>query len=198
MLNNWANMFEQNSIRSGISIAMADKNKEAVRAIAEVVEQVGEPLRIYIEPKENLGEFIDVASSSIGKNERLLPQQQQKHKISFDVLIDEDRVVQRTGTANDNVIANNLKEILRKYGCIIVKIVDGTIDKKSVESFSRSLTDYMSMSKKSLMIGDDIAQDVSKLARCHHSKNSPLSKEDHHNIILIEKPVRILSDNNDK
>lgn len=27
MLNNWANAFEQNSIRSGMSIAMADKSK---------------------------------------------------------------------------------------------------------------------------------------------------------------------------
>ena len=54
-------------------------------------------------------------------------------KISFGVLIDEDRV-QRTDMANDST-ANDLKEVLKKYGSIIVKIVDGTIDKKSVQSF---------------------------------------------------------------
>jgi hypothetical protein len=190
-LNNWANVFEQNSIRSGVSIAMADKSKEeAVRAIAEVVEQVGEPLREYIESKENLDEFIDVDPYSIGKNGIQLPQH--KHKTSFDILINGDRVIRRTGTAANESIANDLKETLIKYGSIIVKIVDGTIDQRSVQSFAKSLTDYMSLSKKNkvglaLMIGDDIAQDAN---RYYHGKNSPLSKEDL-NIILIEKPAHV-------
>jgi hypothetical protein len=190
MLNNWANVFEQNSIRSGISIAMADKSKEeAVRAIAQVVEEVGDPLRKYIESKENLDEFIDVSPNSIANNERQLSQQ--KQEISFDVLIDEDRV-QRIGTAADDSIANDLKEILKKYGSIIVKIVDGTIDKKSVQSFSKSISDYVSMSKNikvglALMIGEDVAVDANRSVRF----DSRINKEDH-NIILIEKPRHIL------
>jgi hypothetical protein len=40
------------------------------------------------------------------------------------------------------------------------------------------------------MIGDDVAQDANRLARNY----SHLSKKDH-NIILIEKSERILSDN---
>jgi hypothetical protein len=191
MLNNWAKVFEQNSIRSGISIAMTDKSKrEAVKAIAEVVEEVAEPLGQYIESKGNLHEFFDAVPDNNNKNESRPPQQ--KEKISFDVLIDEDRV-QRTEMANDST-ANDLKEVLKKYGSIIVKIVDGTIDKKSVQSFSESLSDYIAISKKkkvglALMIGDDIAQDANRLARNY----SHLSKKDH-NIILIEKSERILSD----
>jgi hypothetical protein len=145
MLNNWAKVFEQSSIRSGISIAMTDKSKrEAVKAIAEVVEEVAEPLRQYIESKGNLHEFFDAVPDNGNKNESRPPQQ--KEKISFDVLIDEDRV-QRTEMGNDST-ANDLKEVLKKYGSIIVKIVDGTIDKKSVQSFSKSLSDYIAISKK--------------------------------------------------
>jgi hypothetical protein len=190
MLNNWADAFEQNSIRSGMSIAMADNSEEeAVRAIAEVVEEVGEPLRKYIESKENLNEFIDMPSDSLAKNKR-----QQTQKISFDVLIDEDRV-QRIGTAANDSIANDLKETLKKYGSIIVKIVDGTIDKKSVQSFSKSISDYAFRSEKkkkvglALMIGDNIAPDADRLVRSH----SRMNKEGH-NIILIERPRHILSD----
>ncbi|HEY6884294.1 MAG TPA: hypothetical protein VI278_09685 [Nitrososphaeraceae archaeon] len=190
MLNNWANAFEQNSIRSGMSIAMADKSKEeAVLAIAEVVEEIGDPLRKYIKSKENVNEFIDVFPDSIAKNGRQLSQNQ---KISFDVLIDEHRVQGIEAAANYSV-ANDLKEILKKYGSIIVKIIDGTIDKKSVQSFSKLISDYISMSKKNrvglaLLIGDDIARDARNYSRS--------SKKKKHNIILIEKPEHILSDNN--
>lgn len=170
---------------------MTDKSKrEAVKAIGEVVEEVAEPLRQYIESKGNLHEFFDAVPDNGNKNESRPPQQNEK--ISFDVLIDEDRV-QRTEMANDST-ANDLKEVLKKYGSIIVKIVDGTIDKKSVQSFSKSLSDYIAISKKkkvglALMIGDDVAQDANRLARNY----SHLSKKDH-NIILIEKSERILSD----
>jgi hypothetical protein len=73
--------------------------------------------------------------------------------------------------------------------------VDGTIDKQSVQSFSKSLSDYIAISKKkkaglALMIGDDVAQDANRLARNY----SHSSKKDH-NIILIEKSERILSGN---
>jgi hypothetical protein len=147
MLDNWAGVFEQNAIRTGISIAMADKSKEeAVLVIAEVVEEAGHHLSKYIESKADFNEFIDVPSDSIVENERLRSQQQEQ-KISFDVLIDEIRV-QRIGTATGDSMANDLKGTLKKYGSIVVKIVDGTIDEKSVRSFSKSISDHTSMSNK--------------------------------------------------
>jgi hypothetical protein len=112
MLDNWACVFEQNAIRTGISITMADKSKEeALLAIAEVVEEVSHPLSKYIESKANFNEFIDVLSDSMVENERLRSQQQEQ-KISFDVLIDEIRV-QRIGTAAGDSIANDLKGVLK-------------------------------------------------------------------------------------
>lgn len=95
--------------------------------------------------------------------------------------------------ANDST-ANDLKEVLKKYGSIIVKIVDGTLKKSLFNHFSKSLSDYIAISKKkkvglALMFGDDIAQDANRLARNY----SHLSKKDH-NIILL-KIQSILSDN---
>jgi hypothetical protein len=198
-LDNWAGVFEQNAIRTGISIAMADKSKEeAVLAIAEVVEEVGHPLSKYIESKANFNEFIDVPADSIVENERLRSQQQEQ-KVSFDVLIDEIRV-QNIGTATGDSMANDLKVTLKRYGGIVVKIVDGTIDEKSVRSFSKSISDHTSMSDKNknknkvglaLMIGDNITEDANRLVGSH----GRINKEDH-SIILIEKPRHILSDNN--
>jgi hypothetical protein len=199
LLNKWANVFEENSIRSGMSIAMADKTKEeAIRAIAEVVEQIGEPLRKYIASKNNLNDFFDVTFDRRAKNGKGQHQHQQQ-RTSFDVLIDLDHVLQKTETSND-AIHNDLKETLKKYGGIIIKIIDGTIDKRSVQSFSSSLSNYMSVSKKNkvglaLIIGDYVAPDANKLVR-HHNDSNFINKKAH-NIILIEKPRRTLSEDND-
>jgi hypothetical protein len=195
MLDNWAGVFEQNAIRSGISITMADKSKEeAVLAIAEVVEEVSHPLSKYIESKANFNEFIDVPSDSIVEKERLLRSQQQEQKISFDILINEIRV-QRAGTAKGDSIANDLRRTLKKYGSIVVNIVDGTIDEKAVQSFSKSISDHTSMSNKNkvglaLMIGDNVAEDANRLVGSHGRGN-----KEARNIILIEKPKHVLSDN---
>ncbi len=57
----WADSLEQNAIKANISITMANKSKEeAVKAVAEAIDQIGEPLRKYISSKENFNEFIDV------------------------------------------------------------------------------------------------------------------------------------------
>ena len=54
MLSSWADTFERNSIKAGINIVMTNKSKEqAIHAIAQSVEQIGEPLRKYISSKEN-------------------------------------------------------------------------------------------------------------------------------------------------
>src|ERR1051326_2656582 len=48
VLENWADVFERNSIAAGINISMSSRNREeAVRAIAETVEEIGSQLREY-------------------------------------------------------------------------------------------------------------------------------------------------------
>jgi hypothetical protein len=178
-LDNWAKVFEQNSIRAGVSIAMGNKTKEeAVMAVAEAVEQIGEPLRKYI-AKENFKEFFDVTVVG-GTNKK-----GEKKRLTFDVLMDADHVLQ-TKKTTDEVITDDLKKIFREYGAIIIKIMDGAIDKGSVQSFSNALSEYTSISKENqvglaLIIGDDTTQDAKDLVRS--SKNKKI-----HNIILIEKP----------
>jgi hypothetical protein len=63
---------------------MTDKSKrEAVKAIAEVVEEVAEPLRQYIESKGNLHEFFDAVPDNGNKNESRTPQQKEKYPLMY-------------------------------------------------------------------------------------------------------------------
>ncbi|HXS60345.1 MAG TPA: hypothetical protein VN703_05985, partial [Candidatus Sulfopaludibacter sp.] len=49
VLDSWSDIFERNSIRAGMNIFMSKKSKEeAVIAISETIEEIGEPLRNYI------------------------------------------------------------------------------------------------------------------------------------------------------
>ena len=90
ILNQWADIFERNSIIAGMNISMSHLTKEdALRAIAETVEEIGEPLRRYF--SEDLKKFIDVPR---GKNN------------IFDVLLDKE--------ISD--IHDDLKMVLRDYG----------------------------------------------------------------------------------
>src|ERR1051325_5976650 len=81
VLERWADVFERNSISAGIIISMGNRTKEeAVRAIAETVEEIGPQLREYISSKDNYNEFFDVAFDK----EAITTQ--------FDIVIDKDSV----------------------------------------------------------------------------------------------------------
>ena len=86
ILRSWADMFERNSMRAGLSISMVNKDKEeAIHAITETIEEVGEPLRKYISSKDNFNEFLNISYPSGDKADA--------DKILFDVLIDSERIV---------------------------------------------------------------------------------------------------------
>ena len=63
VLEHWADVFERNSIAAGINISMGSRTREeAVRAIAETVEEIGPQLREYISSKkDDYNEFFDIA-----------------------------------------------------------------------------------------------------------------------------------------
>ena len=187
LLNNWANLFERNSIRAGISIAMANKTKEeAILAVSETIEPVGEPLQNYISSsKDNLDHFIDTTIT----NER------SHDKLPYDVLIDADHIVQTTtttssssSTINESKNSDNLKSVLKEYGAIIIKIADGKIERESLYPFFDSLSRYISVSKNdiglALMIGEDVTQDAYQLAVNYSNTNKGIQ-----NIVLVEKPM---------
>ena len=86
ILENWADTFERNSIRAGMNISMVNRSKEeALRAVSETIEEIGEPLRKYISSKDNYSEFFDIAFDNNDKSES-------NKDLVFDVLIDVDRI----------------------------------------------------------------------------------------------------------
>jgi hypothetical protein len=173
-IEDWANSLERNAIKANITIAMANKSKEeVVKSIAETMEQVGEPLRKYIVSKGDFKEFLDVI---VDKD------------IVLDVLIDVDRV-QTVTTTTSTTINNNkneLKSILRTYGLVIVKIVDGIVDQETVQSFSTLPSKYTLITKNkvglTLIIGERVTPNAYNLVR--QNKNNNVNR-----ILLIEKHI---------
>jgi hypothetical protein len=165
MLEEWANMFEYNSIKNSIRMSLTTATKEElVYTVGETVKEIGDPLLKYVE-RGDFSEFFNVA---IGET-------------TFDILIDPQTVkVDKEGGAD-------LKKILADYGAIIIKIVDGTISKKELLSFSSEISKYaMQWDKKikeaiglAIMIGREISPDAYSTARSGNIKVK--------DILLIEK-----------
>jgi hypothetical protein len=168
MLEEWANMFEYNSIKNSITMSLTIATKEElVYAVGETVKEIGDPLLKYVEKGGgNFSEFFNVA---IGET-------------IFDVLIDSETVkADKEGGAD-------LKKILGDYGAIIIRIVDGKISKKELLSFSSDISKYtMQRSRRikeaiglAIMIGREISPDAYSTARSRNMKVK--------DILLIEKP----------
>ena len=75
---------------------------------------------------------------------------------------------------------------LQKYGSIIVKFVNGTIDANTILSYSNLLSKYASITKNNvslaLIIGDDATSDAYNLAL--HPKDKKIGY-----IIIIERSL---------
>jgi hypothetical protein len=162
-------MFERNTITTSMNLTMSNRSKEeALKALAYSVEEISEPLQAYIDSKKsNLSEFLNISIDG---------------SVKFDVLVDQNRVIN-----DDSVVSNNLRKILWEYGAIVVKIVDGVVDKVTVESFSDSLSKYNSLTKNvinlAVMIGEEITED----SREYGNKVSYFRKKKIQNLLLLEK-----------
>jgi len=164
-LEEWADMFEYNSIKNSISMSLTSATgEELVYAIAEAVEEIEGPLHEYIE-KGDFSEFLNV---KIGEDN------------SFDVLIDSETARQEKGA--------NLKKILGEYGAILIKIVGGTINKKEIELFSSEISNYASSRHKkirsavglAMLVGREVSPDAYATTR-----SGGLQMK---HMLLIEKP----------
>jgi hypothetical protein len=163
-LEEWADMFEYNSIKNSISMSLTSATgEELVYAIAEAVEEIEDPLHEYIE-KGDFSEFLNV---KIGED-------------SFDVLIDSETAREEKGA--------NLKKMLSDYGAIIIKIVEGTISKKEIESYSSEILSYASLRHKkirsavglAMLVGREVSPDAYATTR-----SGSLQMK---HMLLIEKP----------
>lgn len=194
MLHHWADIFERNSIKAGITISLSDTSKENIlRALSETIEGIGGPLREYL-------------SSSPESYKKLVDVQIEKDTV-FDILIDKDHLANRTAlnqlssiaipskstTAtipgeeqserNSDII--DLPESAREYGAIIAKVVSGTIRKDTVMSFQEALRKYISLTRNkvglALIIGNSIDVEADNLSKLR------MKGVDY--LILIEKTI---------
>jgi hypothetical protein len=173
-------MFERNTITTAMSIAMTRRDKEqAIRALVESVDEISEPLEEYIiSRKSDLREFSDVSIDD-GNT-----------RTTFDILMGSSHVLNGGGD-DDKSKSNNLRRVLEDYGAIIIKIVDGYVETRHVESFVESLAKYASLSKTQiglgLIIGEEISpearESVNKLFFEKKTKQLPINY-----LLLIDKP----------
>lgn len=170
VLDKWNDMFEKNTISTSMNITMKDRTEgAALKALSYAVGEISEPLQSYIESKKSdLSEFLDVNFDA---------------DIKFDVLLDRNHVKDDGST-----ISNNLIQILRDYGSVVIKITDGVVDKNSVESFVESLSKYASVTKNEIGLGLILGEAIKKDAQEVASKTSYLRKRSVNNLVLLAKP----------
>jgi hypothetical protein len=176
-LHLWADVFERNSIKAGITISMSTRSKEQVlRALSETIEGIGEPLREYL-------------SFSPDSYKNLIDVQVHKDTI-FDILIDKDHL---TNEIPSKVLSNialpsksssatvperqqqpsneisDLIEATKGYGTIAAKVINGTISKETVKSFQEALQMYISSSRNkvalALIVGESIDEKADNLSK---------------------------------
>jgi hypothetical protein len=163
ILEKWSNLFDQNSIRTGIILSINNKSKDEVLvALSETIEQIAIPLQDYLSKSDN-NEFYDISVNDT----------------TFDILIDKSTV--------KTLDANSLKNTIQDYGSIIIKIIEGIIDKDVTQSFIQSLQKYRKQQGNkiglAIIIGESITQESYDLIS--KSKDKIINE----NLILIEKPT---------
>jgi len=163
ILEKWSNLFDQNSIRTGIILSINNKSKDEVLvALSETIEQIAIPLQDYLSKSDN-NEFYDISVNDT----------------TFDILIDKSTV--------KTLDANSLKNTIQDYGSIIIKITEGIIDKDVTQSFIQSLQKYRKQQGNkiglAMIIGESITQESYDLIS--KSKDKIINE----NLILIEKPT---------
>jgi hypothetical protein len=164
ILDKWSNLFEKNAIRSNIILTINNKSKEEIlSALSETIKQIAIPLQNYLS-KSDKNEFFDISFNDT----------------KFDILIDNSTI--------KSLDANSLKNTIQDYGSIIVKIIDGIVDKDLTYSFIHSLQKYSKQEGNkiglAMIIGESITNEIYDLVD-KIIKDKTISES----LILIEKPT---------
>ena len=164
ILDKWSNLFENNSIRTGILLSINNKSKEEIlKALSKNLEEIASPLQDYLSKFADGTEFYDINVSDV----------------IFDILIDKS-------TIKTNINSDPLKNTIKGYGSILIKLTDGTIDKNLTQSVIKSLQNYKKEGNKialAMIIGESITNESYYLIDKIKDKNIIKS------LILIEKPT---------
>ena len=176
ILHHWADIFERNSIKAGITISMSTTSKEHVLgALSETIEGIGEPLREYL-------------SSSPNRYKNLIDVQIDKDTV-FDILIDNDHLTNRTPSNQVSSITlsskttstsipdneqtskeiSDLVESTKGTGQSQARVISGRINKETVKSFQAALRKYISSTRNkvalALIIGEGIDEEADNLSK---------------------------------
>jgi hypothetical protein len=163
ILVKWSNLFENNSIRTGLILTIKNKSKEEIlSALPGIITQIANPLDDYLS-KSDKKEFYNVSKDGF---------------TTFDILIDNSTI--------KSMDSDSLKDAIQEYGGILIKIVDKVIDKSITEDFLKSLQKYQKRDKIGLaiIIGESISEESYVLV------NRIKDKSIGDNLILVEKPNR--------
>jgi hypothetical protein len=176
VLDRWTDMFERNTIATAMRIAMTRRGKEeAILALAQSVDEISEPLEEYImSEKSDLREFLDI---SIGDG----------ITSTYDILIDSSHLL----NGDNKNKGNSLRKVLEDYGAVIIKIVDGYVDRRHVELFVDSLAKYAFVSKNQVGLGIIVGEDISPEAKESVSKFISEKRRGGlpiNHLLLIDKP----------
>jgi hypothetical protein len=176
ILHHWSDIFERNSIKAGLSIAISTRSKvDVLRAISETIEGIGEPLNEYLSSNpERYRNLIDVPIDK---------------ETVFDILIDKDQLTRQSppnqvsdialsskmisSSIPDNKEAtkdiSDLVECTKEYGTIVAKIIDGRISEEIVKSFQEAILKYISLTRNkvglALIIGEDMDAEADNLSK---------------------------------
>jgi hypothetical protein len=169
-LDNWAYVFEKNSIGSLISIGLSNLDKKALLfSIIENIGEIGEPIEKYISKnKDNIDTFFD---------------QRISEDTVFDILIDGDKIRSKNRGDDNDLVVNKLNE----YGAVIGRIVTNpnTIDTNEIKLFIRSVLEYSKFTNKyiglALLAGNEITTEAMDYAKNYTNKSIGY-------LIIIEKP----------
>ncbi len=169
VLDNWNDMFEKNTITTSMNITMKERTElEALKALAFSVREISEPLQAYLESKKSdLSEFFDANTDA---------------HLKFNILLDANHVLD-----NGSTISNDLKRTLKDFGPVVVRIIDGAIDKKAVQSFVNSLSTYASLTKTNIGLGLIIGEEIQRDAQGSANNASYLKRRKINNLLLLAK-----------
>jgi hypothetical protein len=164
ILDKWSNLFENNAIRTGILLAINNKSKEEIlNALSETIEEIDKPLHHYISKSNNHNEFYDISIDDT--------------ITTFDILIDKSTI--------KSIDSDSLRNAIQDYGSILVKIVNGIVDKDITQSFIDSLQKYKKRGNKiglAMIIGESVDPESYNIV--NKIKDKIISEK----MILIEKP----------
>jgi hypothetical protein len=170
ILDKWSNLFENNAIRTGILLTINNNSKEEVlNALSETIEEIGIPLQHYLS-KSNHNEFYDVSIDDTTT-------------ATCDILIDSSTI--------KPIDSDSLRNTIQDYGSILVKIVNGIVDKDITQSFIELLRKYKNRGNKiglAIIIGESI--DTESYNVMKKIKDKIISEK----LIFIEKPTFTDSD----